>query len=228
MRKIPSKKEICKYFENADIVKENYHGELEFKVDLSKSRFSSFGNYVQGNNHLYLWSVDHGYAKILSYKTPRFEITKETILKYNMKDEFPEAFEVELTVGKWYKFTEGTIAFFQGVNNTSYGIHHLGKDWFSSHLWFADYNLKSIDREATTEEVKEALIAEAKKRGFKEGVYCVDNTSNKLNYLGDGDFYFSENLYFKGANIFKDGKWATIIPTITKAEAEKLLNKKII
>ena len=32
-----------------------------------------------------------------------FEITKETIIKYKMKDEFPEVFKVKLEVGKWYK-----------------------------------------------------------------------------------------------------------------------------
>src|SRR3972149_5585946 len=35
---------------------------------------------------------------------PTFAITKETILKYEMKDEFPSVFKKELVVGKWYKY----------------------------------------------------------------------------------------------------------------------------
>ena len=53
-----------------------------------------------------------------------------------------------------------------------------------------------------------------------------------------GDNYKFTNIYFteatdmawskNGGVIFEKGKWATIISTITKSEAEKLLNKKII
>src|SRR3972149_5669033 len=40
-----------------------------------------------------------------------FTITKETILKYEMKDEFPSVFQKEFVVGKWYKVIDLTGQF---------------------------------------------------------------------------------------------------------------------
>jgi len=45
-------------------------------------------------------------------KKEHFEITKETIIKYKMKDEFPEVFDVKLEVGKWYKRPHNKALFF--------------------------------------------------------------------------------------------------------------------
>ena len=69
---------------------------------------------------------------------------------------------------------------------------------------------------ATDQEVETALIKEAKKRGFKEGVtikclnnnfhntYKLKSTFNDL-YIEDGD------LWFGTEEIFINGKWAEII-----------------
>ena len=161
-----------------------------------------------------------------------YKINKETILKYNMKDEFPEVFETKLEAGKWYVFESGTIGFFKGINIASYGIHFENKEWFSKHRWFYDYNLKDYCfRLATTEEVQQALEKEAVKRGFKEGVYFTDTNNDKFLLTPDfGKKYYFENnrLYLYGWEIFGNGNWATVTPTITKQEAEDKLKCKIV
>ena len=94
--------------------------------------------------------------------------------------------------------------------------------------------------EATEEEVFEALKNEAIKRGFnKIGVHFKGVNGHDLISDIDIDFW-NKNCYSSNENkfnisvcesggvIYRQGKWATIIETITKKEAEKLLNKKII
>ena len=160
-----------------------------------------------------------------------FEITKETIIKYKMKDEFPEVFEVKLEVGKWYKRPHGKALFFIVGDPKITPFEVYGFDMEGSWMnlekarTFPDFEI-----EATEQEVFEALKNEAVKRGFKDGVYFNSVISNDV-------FKFNE-IYFRGDNsivwskgcgvIFDNGKWAKIIPTKTKEEAEKLLNCKII
>ena len=91
-------------------------------------------------------------------------------------------------------------------------------------------------RKATKEEIETALIAEAKRRGFEKGVMV----NQKPAYLGNGSpsvvinggtFGFSaeySNMHLGGTGIYNNGKWAEIIPTMTKEEAEKKLNVKIV
>jgi len=55
-----------------------------------------------------------------------FEITKETILKYNMKDEFPSIFDVKLEDGKWYKYCGCGVEWlmcYAGNENNNYGFN---------------------------------------------------------------------------------------------------------
>lgn len=165
----------------------------------------------------------------------KFEITKEqlqTIEPYYsaVKEWFPDAFKKEFT--GWAKdilqSNEKWIAYFEN-DIFRYGIGAGGK-WFDSkneiHLFkFSDQKHK---REATPQEVEDALICEAEKRGLLDGSYYVSPKVYKSivkyplelsnNILSDAD----------GNYIFESGKWATIIETITKEEAEKILNKKIV
>jgi len=96
------------------------------------------------------------------------------------------------------------------------------------------YPLEDIDTEATPQEVETALIAEAKKRGFKEGVsFCRSkdlllsaflhpsvNTEAVVTtplILGDNN-----NLWTKdGCIIFSKGIWATITEDNKLNELEK-------
>ena len=168
-----------------------------------------------------------------------FEITKETIIKYKMKDEFPEVFKKKLEVGKWYKKqNKGWRLFlfcFSGNygNESSYGFNVLGE-------WSEKLGVHKSDEyaEATEQEVFEALKNEAVKRGFVEGNYfiepdnCVAYSNQKRLIKGSIKAYMSDNsmLSMSGSDslIYKNGKWATIASTKTKEEAEKLLGVKII
>ena len=68
--------------------------------------------------------------------------------------------------------------------------------------------------EATTEEVETALIEEAKRRGFKEGVmfyYCNRGSKGIIGEYVDETYFYDNQLRFKGSTIFENGKWAEII-----------------
>lgn len=167
---------------------------------------------------------------------PTYEITKETILKYNMKDEFPDVFEVKLEVGKWYKnmdkgFEKSIACVVELVQNDSlidfygYGFSPDGS-WFNfvKSNGFGSYKWE----EASHQEVETALRNEAVKRGFVNGVYCK---------WPSGCLIKCEILKFKEGKLFcnedqiimdKKGTWASVLETKTIKEAEELLNCKII
>ena len=157
-----------------------------------------------------------------------FEITKETIIKYKMKHEFPEVFKKEEQNG-WYKDKKYPLwlGFFKN-DCLLYGFDTDG-NYFINKKPCLDTD-KTNDLQATEQEVFEVLKNEAVKRGFVEGVYFNSVISNDI-------FKFNE-IFFNGDNsmvwskgcgvIFKNGTWTKIIPTKTKEEAEKLLNCKII
>lgn len=165
------------------------------------------------------------------------KITKEQVLElYNSSDNellkkwFPEAFGLE--VGKWYKYNHTNIIFnFQGKYSTdndsgAYGFTNDGN-------WYENLGVDSNNKftELTNIEISKSLIREAKKRGYKDGnYYCLSNS--KTYYNISDKFTFEDDKLFHGTVlrnvVFADGEWAEIIETITKEEAEKLLNKRII
>lgn len=163
-----------------------------------------------------------------------YKINKETILKYNMKDEFPEVFEVELKVGEWYKNDIGSLINYQSIDYgyiVGYGFSRF-KEWTNNYIMCGEYT------EATQQEVEESLICEAIKR-YKVGDYIKDMDGF---YLGDCNMIFDNKSFVidsdgsfcvKSTNsywmpLMKSGKWAEIIPTITKQEAEDKLGCKIV
>lgn len=174
----------------------------------------------------------------------KFEITKETVIKYQMKDEFPEVFRTELVIGNWYK---GNASFDSLINITEVEkcdrynkIHYYGftsgtyrkKDYIAN-----THHEKSLAK-ATTEEVTEALKNEALKR-YKKGdyirrdfcKYLEDVIINKETYINDPEYYCNSEedyLEYHGFVVYSKGQWATVIPTKTVKEAEELLNCKII
>lgn len=166
----------------------------------------------------------------------KFEITKQQILELNnnsekLKEWFPEAFENNMEAGKWYNHEEGEcLAFVEkiiGKDFIGYGFVQ-GRYWIDSNKGWT-HGFRGWE-EATEEEVFEALKNEAIKRGFVEGAYfkspvsCDNHKFKNIFFTESTDMIWSKN----GGVIFLNGKWATIIETITKEEAEKLLNKKII
>ena len=192
------------------------------------------------NNANHFWTKK-GMNEFFTETQETFEITKETIIKYQMKDEFPEVFEVKLEVGKWYKRPHGKALFFivgdpKITPFEVYGFDMEG-NWMNLEKarTFPDYEI-----EATEQEVFEALKNEAVKRGFKEGVYITPMYSDGKDYFQDENIINKPlNFHLKVSTlevdggddryrIFVNGKWATILKTKTKEEAEKLLGVKII
>ena len=175
-----------------------------------------------------------------------FEITKETILKYKMKDEFPEVFEVKLKNNTWHVCHHYSSRHLVNLNLTDKSATHDKGFGFDSHgKWTNDLTfLKTFDyrfEEANEQEVFEALKNEAVRRRFGQiGIYFNSLDNDKcISDIEGFDFWnleerdSDENKYNiavckYGGVIFRQGIWAEIIPTLTKKEAEEKLNCKIV
>ena len=128
--------------------------------------------------------------------------------------------EPKFEAGKWYKenqsFKDTMIVYVVSVNGEDslkvYGFDGYGK-WFDNSDDFGDSGLA----EATPQEIENALVCEAKKRGYVNGNYkCLIGTT----FDGDmKDFFFdtkdnSLRITVREARnncVFRDGKWAEII-----------------
>ena len=176
------------------------------------------------------------------------KVSKKLVLKYHadacdtfkkrIEKDFPKLFEKkELELNKWYKSTyhEDILIYpTESIRGHLYGYGFYNyDDWVvyrkgNTGCLCNDVSSKYLIP-ATNKEVETALINEAKKRGFKEGV-CIDyiyGTGNWSCFTGFMRLYDGMLIDNVSAVIFKDGEWATI-ETITKEEAEKQLGKKII
>jgi hypothetical protein len=144
----------------------------------------------------------------------KFKISKETVLKYDMRKEFPECFEVKLEVGKVYKSgNEGfenvliKVVSIQGYKFTGYGFDCSGDFIADGDCFF------NLPIEATDQEWRNALVSEAKKRGFEEswiikGIQGVSRTHLK----GFVSYYTLDSLWYNGVCIFSHGIWDEIVP----------------
>jgi len=142
-----------------------------------------------------------------------------------LKEAFKEVFEKNFQIGSWNAeetdLGAGKRLFFiekekQGTCK-GYGFNGFG-EWIG-HSWYCSEGFEP----ATHQEVETALIEEAKRRGFKEGVYVnpANKTwSRKLKLhlcKNEREFIFRDNgLLCCGVEILHNGKWAEIIPTLTK------------
>ena len=172
----------------------------------------------------------------MKYKITEREIKAIANGEADIKDLFPDVFNVKLEVGKVYKSTfvnkEGIkskfIAYIQDVEGMkNYGFNFFGE--FDNNMYFS--NESNTLKEATQKEWEEALIKEAERRGYEEGIYFKS-------IIGDNNFLIKGSCLKYGWNnqdclyeinssglIFKDGVWATIIPTLTKQQAEEKLKE---
>jgi hypothetical protein len=148
--------------------------------------------------------------------------------KKNIEKEFPKLFKKDSLVRGWSKIKgdEFALAFIQGIEET-YGFDYKGR-WTRN--WCENIGSTKYTP-ATDKEVEQALIKEAKKRGFKKGVEIsyLDNTTNSCGF--DGTLMFLSGILVdkQHATIFSYGKWAKIVKeTITKEQAEKELGKIIL
>ena len=123
-----------------------------------------------------------------------------------------EVKEPKIENGKWYKDYDYFLVYITDINKgVGYGFGSSGQ-WYNESN---DWGFKDV-RPATHQEVKEALIKEAKKRGFKKGVMINHSIEGK----GHRALIFNELSYHSGYNwlcdgwgnvVFKDGVWAEII-----------------
>lgn len=166
------------------------------------------------------------------------KITKEQEARILELD--PNFFKAKLEVGKWYKNTIWKdIIFIDNINERDevkyYGFDNGEfKDERNTETYYGYGKDVKYWILATDREVEEALTKEAVKRGYTtEDTNCLAGLKKQKI---EGNYYYcsSENRLYSanemggGKVLFQGGVWATKIETITKAEAEKLLNKTIV
>ena len=150
--------------------------------------------------------------------------------QYLLQEFIPEAFETKLEVGKWYIHKEHKDLINIAEINKKDEIKFYGFDYDESEntsrfvdernspLFYGYGKNFSNLRLATEEEVREALINEAKKRYTNKKARCLDTNDiikinfNELTYYEDinGLYAFDDDLDTE-IEIFKDGIWAEII-----------------
>jgi hypothetical protein len=156
---------------------------------------------------------------------------------------FPQVFEKEKAKLQeyytgWYKHKNNEfpnwLMYYDFKKRIGYGISAYS-EWVDKY-----YNINNYIEEncmpATQKEVEQALKNEAIRRGLVKGKYCKHENPSIEQYKAIKDYFYNERdncLYGDkkdrgGARLFQNGIWATIIPTKTKEEAEKLLNCKIV
>lgn len=242
MGNIPTLEEVKAYFKNADKV-QDHKKDVGF-VELEKIEYNA-GCFIQNpfkDNWIVLYHDKKGYAKILTHKEPIYTIIKEQLLELEngftlpkLKEWFPDVFEVKLEVGKWYKSKDSKLLYFileikdrNNINAYGFDAEGIYNKSESNYEWGTTNNYT----EATEQEVFEALKNEAVKRGFNSDIPIHIKSRNAYSYLAkpsNSDFFFKNNcLYLWEIKIFNKGIWAEIIPTLTKKEAEKKLNCKIV
>jgi len=144
-----------------------------------------------------------------------FNISSDLMVEHLKEKGLIEEFEV----GKLYRSESGSIAIYQ-TEDSGYGFN--SRDKYESCFHFNVNHLWVLANEEDKKRFETALITEAKKIGFKEGVKITNVINNNTALvLEDGlSYYLSDNrLIIKWDNngglstwtIFNNGKWATII-----------------
>jgi hypothetical protein len=147
----------------------------------------------------------------LSKLTP--EIVQELDKEPNIHEMFVRIGVVknEIPFGSWVVDTEDDKWLMKYESGLRYGLDGAGK-WFYDRM---QYEIQSNDRIATPEEVEKRLIEYAKSIGFVEGVKFKDLKLDQIVVFDSSYssvYYDSSNeLWYGGYCIMKDGIWATII-----------------
>lgn len=238
---IPTLEEVKERFKDAETVESVYGNTFVISnIYYNSGVFIASEKKKEFSKHT-IWNSKKGYAKILTYKTKKFEITKEQVLLLHkdakndtpqlvtadLEQWFPEVFEVKLpddftgwaktnNIGneKWIsKFENGLQKY--GIDANGYWLVYESKNYIENNMY-----------EATPEEVTEALKKEAVRLGFVHKAYIRD-FNNNLKKL-DTDYitsYDKEMFWHGGYCIMKNGIWATVIKTKTIQQAEELLKE---
>ena len=150
---------------------------------------------------------------------------KELLQKF-----IPDAFENKLEVGKWYKLKDNPkiVALYECFkHHRPYAYIFNEKCDYEYIVEFSLFELPTYWELATEEEVSEALINEAKKRGYKKGVKCKFGIIEDIRTIETNIFDWNgKELFVRCINgnadiIFKNSKWAEIIKEPKETEPTK-------
>lgn len=209
----------------------SHNKECEFNFNFIDDKRKSKYSILKGSAHLngQDWIIKNETNMKLSEKLLK-EIYNavDAELKTKIEIEVPEI-KPKLEVGKWYKSVGGLYCVTDIENDlvSAYGFEN--GNWRESGTFKMCFAVNDIL--ATPEEVETALIAEAKRRGFKEGAKCVSllrpyGYETLFKYF---DFEFDLNRLWIDSDdykccVFSNGKWATIISEPTQKE---ILQKQV-
>ena len=177
----------------------------------------------------------------MKYEITKYQIEKladeDSIVKDCLKEWFPEVFKTELELNKWYKHIRYNYIFcFNGQydDNSQYGI--TGSWEWTTRLSSANRHINNF-RLATPEEVEAALINEAKKRGYKQGITCAFGKGAYNRMISENEIRWVPDWQDRGALcmgmnvIFTQGNWVEILPqektVISMEKALKIIAKKM-
>ena len=171
----------------------------------------------------------------------KYELTQEQIArlaenkhaKELLQKFIPEAFENELEVGKWYRLRNKAFNWLMCYTENGNGCYGFNsQNLYSNEYTMYDYHDWKL---ATEEEVREALINEAIKRGFKNvGELSLKLVSGEMFKKGSFNTVNNEFRYISvenrlnldGVVIFYNGKWAEIVieDIPTQEEIDRVIN----
>jgi hypothetical protein len=146
------------------------------------------------------------------------EVLDKKLLEFKQELLKPFSPSPEFEVGKWYKhnYENKFLVFLKELTSSRDGMGYgFGADtgaWYNEGWRFG----LSQCRPATKEEVQEALINEAEKRGFKEGVIVKESFGGSTNYKlkSENWIYYSDYDFLRydhNCIVYEKGKWATIV-----------------
>lgn len=156
--------------------------------------------------------------------------TQNQIVEEYLNEWFPEAFKHKLEIGKWYISNDMPNHIFYVTKITEdkyyyYGFN-TGGQWSKNDCYsFNDTGLKYGFRLSTEEEIRNALINEAKKRGYKNkntkslklnSKFCkIDKNYDFVLFLTNETTLYSQPKGKGGFCLFENGIWAEIKENVT-------------
>lgn len=156
----------------------------------------------------------------------RMELTKRIQQLETTIEEAKKSLEVlkaeldkpEYKVGDWVKMVSGDLVRLEKAAKKKGDFVGCG---ISINQWLDNgYNWRyhKIDRKATKYEIEQALIKEAKRRGFSSCKSWKYAKTGYTNFYAGGDFYYDEKkdlLDMDGGTVYFKGKWAEIVEDTT-------------
>ena len=131
--------------------------------------------------------------------------------------------ETILEKEKWYKCKEyDNLVFYKSDNQDNYGFGYGSVDPIWKDTLIFNHELTWLP--ASKEEVKVALIGEAKRRGYKNGVkYMCYDMVQEIESM-DGMTYYASGILTDGygGHIYSNGEWSEIISNPNEKILERI------